>query len=104
MSIIERTRYGRLPKVPPTNEQRRKAWEDKYRQVPLEVQIGDVLQRDRPAGSATDRPGVCEFCGYEFDHALLGKYGCPDCEGSGLGNAINVQQAAEFVRCTTDSD
>ena len=66
MSIIERT--GRWPKVPPTNEQRRKAWEDKYRHVPLEMQIGDVLQRDRPAVAA------------------------------------NPHQAAEFVRCTTDSD
>lgn len=101
MSIIERTGYGRWPKVPPTNEQRRRAWEDKYRQVPLEMQIGDVLQRDRPAGIPSGL-GACEFCGHEFDHGLLGKYGCPNCEGSGLGNAINVQQAAEFVRCTTD--
>ena len=23
----------------------------------------------------------CQFCGYEFDHELLGKYGCPNCEG-----------------------
>ncbi len=27
----------------------------------------------------------CQFCGYEFDHELLGKYGCPNCEGEGCG-------------------
>lgn len=25
----------------------------------------------------------CEFCGYLFDQELLGKYGCPNCEGEG---------------------
>jgi predicted Zn-ribbon and HTH transcriptional regulator len=23
----------------------------------------------------------CAGCGYPFDHELLGKYGCPNCEG-----------------------
>jgi len=27
----------------------------------------------------------CAFCGYEFDHDSLGKYGCPNCESEGLG-------------------
>ena len=27
----------------------------------------------------------CEFCGYQFDHDKLGRYGCPNCEGEGLG-------------------
>jgi len=26
----------------------------------------------------------CSFCGYKFDHELLGRYGCPNCEGEGL--------------------
>ena len=26
----------------------------------------------------------CSFCGYEFNHDLLGKYGCPNCYGEGL--------------------
>lgn len=25
----------------------------------------------------------CQFCGFGFDHDLLGKYGCPNCEGEG---------------------
>lgn len=25
----------------------------------------------------------CGNCGYRFDHDLLGKYGCPNCEGQG---------------------
>ncbi|MDI1301971.1 MAG: DNA cytosine methyltransferase [bacterium] len=34
---------------------------------------------------------ACEFCGYEFDHETLGRYGCPNCEGSGrVGNASAV--------------
>lgn len=27
----------------------------------------------------------CSFCGYPFDQSLLGAYGCPNCEGEGLG-------------------
>jgi DNA (cytosine-5)-methyltransferase 1 len=27
---------------------------------------------------------ACFACGYGFDHDLLGKYGCPNCEGNGL--------------------
>jgi DNA (cytosine-5)-methyltransferase 1 len=29
----------------------------------------------------------CAFCGYEFDHDALGKYGCPNCEGDGLAHS-----------------
>jgi integrase len=28
----------------------------------------------------------CKFCGYPFDHDLLGKYGCPNCHGEKLEN------------------
>lgn len=31
------------------------------------------------------RVAPCEFCGYTFDHDKLGRYGCPNCEGDGLG-------------------
>lgn len=29
----------------------------------------------------------CFACGYQFDHDALGRYGCPDCHGDGLGDA-----------------
>lgn len=32
--------------------------------------------------------GSCDFCGYGFDVELLGKYGCPNCGGDGLGDAV----------------
>lgn len=31
---------------------------------------------------------ICQFCKYEFPDSL-GKYGCPNCEGSGLGLMLN---------------
>ncbi len=31
-----------------------------------------------------DGADPCEFCKHYFDHELLGKYGCPNCEGKGL--------------------
>jgi site-specific DNA-cytosine methylase len=37
---------------------------------------------------------ACEFCGYEFDIELLGKYGCPNCEGCGLANTASDGHAA----------
>ena len=27
----------------------------------------------------------CEFCGHQFDVLQLGRHGCPNCEGKGLG-------------------
>ena len=30
----------------------------------------------------TDDHQPCRFCGHPFDHEYLGKYGCPNCEGS----------------------
>ena len=35
----------------------------------------------RPVTECCEDVRECQFCGYEFDHALLGKYGCPNCEG-----------------------
>jgi hypothetical protein len=32
------------------------------------------------AGAPPTEP--CRFCGYPFDQELLGKYGCPNCEGA----------------------
>lgn len=43
----------------------------------------DGTGRGVPIVIAADiRP--CGFCGYEFDHETLGKYGCPNCNGEGL--------------------
>ena len=45
------------------------------------------LGADRGARDAGHADEPCAFCGYGFDHELLGKYGCPNCEGEGLANA-----------------
>ena len=39
------------------------------------VGYGQAAESDR---------GACELCGYLFDVAKLGRYGCPNCEASGL--------------------
>lgn len=45
----------------------------------IPVQPGRSLEaRVDPAGESACQP--CQNCGYEFDHELLGKYGCPNCE------------------------
>ncbi len=33
---------------------------------------------------------LCEFCKYEFDTSRLGRYGCPNCEGDGLGGMADA--------------
>lgn len=33
----------------------------------------------------------CEFYSYAFDADLLGRHGCPNCEGEGLDNNFNEQ-------------
>lgn len=33
----------------------------------------------------------CEFCGYEFDHDGLGRFGCPNCHGEGLDDAEQMR-------------
>jgi len=30
----------------------------------------------------------CPFCDHWFDQALLGRYGCPNCEGEGLDDEL----------------
>ena len=37
----------------------------------------------------------CEFCGYIFDVHLLGRYGCPNCEGQGLDDDDLQEDADE---------
>lgn len=43
-------------------------------------------QQDRPAAATGT---ACKFCGYQFDIYLLGKYGCPNCEGGGLADTAD---------------
>ena len=31
----------------------------------------------------------CFACGHPFDHVLLGRYGCPNCHGEGLGPRVH---------------
>ena len=31
----------------------------------------------------------CFACGYLFNHVLLGRYGCPNCHGEGLGPRVH---------------
>jgi DNA (cytosine-5)-methyltransferase 1 len=42
----------------------------------------------QPEGSQRDQRGrPCDGCGYVFDHDLLGRYGCPACEGADIPDA-----------------
>jgi DNA (cytosine-5)-methyltransferase 1 len=54
--------------------------------------------------SAVVSSGVagCEFCGYVFDVELLGRHGCPNCEGDGLEDAHQTNgfwQDADWLGC-----
>ncbi|MDA0768304.1 MAG: hypothetical protein O3A92_15955 [Verrucomicrobia bacterium] len=42
----------------------------------------------------------CAGCGYPFDHELLGKYGCPNCEGNLAENRTKqkIQKNAPYCR------
>ena len=40
---------------------------------------------EQPIVSYSKVETPCEFCGYEFDQTSVGRYGCPNCEGEGLG-------------------
>lgn len=31
----------------------------------------------------------CFACGHRFNHVLLGRYGCPNCHGEGLGPRVH---------------
>ena len=42
-------------------------------------------------GGSCKADGICEFCGYGFDIKLLGRYGCPNCEGDGVGLTIGTR-------------
>jgi DNA (cytosine-5)-methyltransferase 1 len=42
------------------------------------------------SGSGCPEIRPCQFCGYEFDHELYGKYGCANCEG--VGQKADPQQ------------
>ena len=62
------------------------AYDQRQRVQELRWQIAGASQFDSAGNDGGDdctKP--CQFCGYEFDHELLGKYGCPNCEGEGCG-------------------
>jgi len=69
---------------------------------------GRVFGRENPQRCFINRSigcngTACAFCGYEFDIELLGKYGCPNCEGYGLADTTNDGHAApDGLRETTE--
>ena len=40
----------------------------------------------------------CQFCGFEFDHELLGKYGCPNCGSKGLKKIMTIAEITKYVQ------
>lgn len=43
------------------------------------------------------KPTPCPFCGYPFDQDLLGRYGCPNCEGAPAPKLLPLFLAALFI-------
>ncbi len=58
-------------------------------QVPQVVELvaRAILSYEATASEPTLAP--CEFCGYEFDHESLGRFGCANCNGEGLEAAAH---------------
>jgi DNA (cytosine-5)-methyltransferase 1 len=42
----------------------------------------------------------CAFCGHPFDQEALGRYGCPNCEGEGLGEPIAFHPTQDPISST----
>jgi DNA (cytosine-5)-methyltransferase 1 len=61
---------------------------------------GPACDRER-SGDSCGEGQACELCGYEFDVETLGIYGCPNCEGEGLGC---VKSAGPVNGVWSDSD
>lgn len=43
----------------------------------------------------------CMFCGYEFDHDQLGKYGCANCQGEGLDSDVDGERLEDGQQAWT---
>src|SRR5690554_6333176 len=53
-----------------------------------EVAHANGLRELQPQGCEQDeRRRPCNGCGFPFDHELLGKYGCPNCEGEDVADS-----------------
>lgn len=52
--------------------------------------IGEEDRRTTVDGAGDEL--ACEFCGYVFDRELLGRYGCPNCEGQGLADDHRLRE------------
>ena len=61
------------------------AYDQRQRIEKLGWEISTQSQLDSPGDDGGNATKPCQFCGYDFDHRLLGKYGCPNCEGEGGG-------------------
>lgn len=53
--------------------------------------IGKTVNNQTPLMAFRAAVQPCEFCGFHFDHDQLGRYGCPNCEGEGLGVAHTLR-------------
>ena len=59
-------------------------------------EVRDFCEEERGSRGSLLREPVstsespCQYCGYEFDHDLLGRYGCPNCEGEGLEDVADT--------------
>jgi len=52
--------------------------------INLKGKLAALKNAPKPAAKVNR---ICEFCGHEFDNAC-GRYGCPNCNGEGLGEVI----------------
>jgi hypothetical protein len=51
------------------------------------------MTKRRPASAEPAAIGYpCHFCGFRFDMELLGRYGCPNCEGAGLADEESEEE------------
>jgi protein-arginine kinase activator protein McsA len=64
-------------------------------QVPQVVELvaRAILSHEATASKRTLAP--CEFCGYEFDHDSLGRFGCANCNGEGLEATASERSSDE---------
>lgn len=66
------------------NHKRERVWIVAYSESNREWRMAMEREQNKEDAHAHGKGSSvepCGFCGYEFDHELLGKYGCPNCEG-----------------------